>query len=371
VVLCCNSLLNDRYQIVARRGATFTIMLAGESGLGKTTFINTLFSTTVKDFALDSSRHSKPLKKTVEISVTKAELSESGFKVRLNIVDTPGFGDNVNNIDAWQPLVEFIDDQHESYMRQEQQPNRHNKVDMRVHACVYFIRPTGHGLKPLDIETIRKLSKRVNVIPVIAKADTLSKSEVEQFKERIRQTFHAQNIQVFRPKPEDQLPPSTSDSVGLYDNMPYSVIASEKVVALADGTTVRGRQYLWGVAEVENPDHCDFTKLRSLLLRTHMLDLVLHTEDVHYEMYRSQQMETRQFGESRSQRFVNPKFKEEEDALRKSFTEQVKIEEVRFRQWESKLIQKRDELNKDLEDTHKQIRALEAEYEQLVKGKAK
>ena len=37
-----------------------------------------------------------------------------------------------------------MDDQHEMYMRQEQQPDRRGKVDLRVHACVYFIRPTGH-----------------------------------------------------------------------------------------------------------------------------------------------------------------------------------------------------------------------------------
>ena len=29
-------------------------------------------------------------------------------------------------------------------MRQEQQPQRENKIDLRVHACLFFIRPTGH-----------------------------------------------------------------------------------------------------------------------------------------------------------------------------------------------------------------------------------
>jgi hypothetical protein len=31
------------------------------------------------------------------------------------------------------------------------------------------------------------------------------------------------------------------------------------------GKKVRGRQYPWGVVEVENPEHCDFVKLRSAL----------------------------------------------------------------------------------------------------------
>lgn len=66
------------------------------------------------------------------------------FKVKLSVVDTPGFGDYINNRDSWLPIIDFIDDQHESYMRQEQQPSRQGKIDMRVHACLYFIRPNGH-----------------------------------------------------------------------------------------------------------------------------------------------------------------------------------------------------------------------------------
>lgn len=85
---------------------------------------------------------------------------------------------------------------------------------------------------------------------------------------------------------------------------------------------------------VENENHCDFRKLRTLLIRTHMLDLISSTEELHYENYRQQQMETRKFGETKPKKLDNPKFKEEEESLRKRFTEQVKAEEARFRQWE-------------------------------------
>ena len=134
--------------------------------------------------------------------------------------------------------------------------------------------------------------------------------------------------------------------------MPFAVIGSEKDVKTQDGRVLKGRQYAWGVAEVENEEHCDFKKLRSILIRTHMLDLIHTTEEMHYEAYRAQQMETRKFGEARPRKLDNPKFKEEEESLRKRFTEQVKVEENRFRQWEQKLISERDRLNKDLESTH-------------------
>jgi cell division control protein 12 len=135
--------------------------------------------------------------------------------------------------------------------------------------------------------------------------------------------------------------------------MPFSIIGSTEDVKTSDNRVVKGREYLWGVAEgafsttltsvfqysiwlitVENENHCDFKKLRSLLIRTHMLDLVSTTEEIHYENYRQQQMETRKFGEPKVKKLDNPKFKEEEEALRKKFTEQVKSEETRFRKWE-------------------------------------
>jgi len=170
--------------------------------LGKTTFINTLFSTTIKNYSDHRRRHQKQVDKTVEIEITKAELEEKFFKgktiprsrartsrltytVRLTVIDTPGFGDYVNNRDSWQPIIEFLDDQHESYMLQEQQPRRGDKIDLRVHACLYFIRPTGHTLKPLDIEVMKRLSTRVNLIPIIAKADTLSPRDMQMFKQRV------------------------------------------------------------------------------------------------------------------------------------------------------------------------------------------
>ena len=119
-----------------------------------------------------------------------------------------------------------------------------------------------------------------------------------------------------------------------------------------------------------------------------MLDLISTTEDSHYESYRQQQMETRKFGEPKVKKLDNPKFKEEEEQLRKRFTEQVKAEEARFRQWEQhvrfilttrpplltistftlQLIAERDRLNKDLELAHSAIKQLEAELDNLQVG---
>jgi hypothetical protein len=46
----------------------------------------------------------------------------------------------------------------------------------------------GHGLKPLDMEFMKQLHDKVNIIPVIAKADTLTEEEIAYFKAQARHT---------------------------------------------------------------------------------------------------------------------------------------------------------------------------------------
>lgn len=43
-----------------------------------------------------------------------------------------------------------------------------------------------YRLKQIDIEFMRQLHTKVNLIPVIAKADTLTDEEVAEFKARVR-----------------------------------------------------------------------------------------------------------------------------------------------------------------------------------------
>jgi septin 2 len=70
--------------------------------------------------------------------------------------------------------------------------------------------------------------------------------------------------------------------------MPFAVVGANAMVDVR-GKKIRGRQFPWGIVEVENPAHCDFVKLRTMLI-THMQDLQEVTHDVHYENYRSQRL---------------------------------------------------------------------------------
>lgn len=50
-----------------------------------------------------------------------------------------------------------------------------------------FPRLISFRLKPLDIEIMKRLGTRVNLIPVIAKADTLTQNDLSLFKQRVCQ----------------------------------------------------------------------------------------------------------------------------------------------------------------------------------------
>jgi len=61
-----------------------------------------------------------------------------------------------------------------------------------------------HRLKPIDIVVLKKLSDVVNVVPVIAKSDSLTLEERQVFKERIKEEFAFHNLKMY-PYDNDEL----------------------------------------------------------------------------------------------------------------------------------------------------------------------
>ena len=124
--------------------------------------------------------------RTVDVTATKVALKEKNVNLVLTVVDTPGFAAAVDNSNCWQPIVDHIEKRYEEYLNAETRLHRTHVPDNRVHCCLYFIQPSGHSLKPLDIEFMLKLHDKVNIIPVIAKSDTLTAEECTQFKKNVR-----------------------------------------------------------------------------------------------------------------------------------------------------------------------------------------
>lgn len=283
------NLPNQVHRKSVKKGFEFTLMVVGESGLGKSTLINSLFLTDLYPERQVPDAAEKT-KQTVKLEASTVEIEERGVKLRLTVVDTPGFGDGINSTDCFKSIIQYIDDQFERFLRDESGLNRRNIVDNRIHCCFYFISPYGHGLKPLDVEFMRKLHNKVNVVPVIAKSDTLTKKEVLQLKKKVLEEIEENGIRIY------PLPDCDSDEDEDYreqvrllkEAVPFAVCGSNQLIEVK-GRKVRGRVYPWGVVEVENPDHCDFIKLRTMLI-THMQDLQEVTQDLHYENYRSERL---------------------------------------------------------------------------------
>jgi len=283
------NLPNQVHRKSVKKGFEFTLMVAGESGLGKSTLIDSLFLTDLYSDRMVPTAADR-IKRTVQLDANTVEIEERGVKLRLTVVDTPGFGDAIDNTDSFQQIIKYIDQQFDRYLRDESGLNRKNIVDNRVHCCFYFICPYGHGLKPLDIDFMKQLSNKVSIVPVIAKSDCLTMAEITRLKKRILEEIRANGIKIYN------LPDVDSDEdeeyklqvAQLRDSIPFAVCGANAMVEVA-GKKVRGRQYPWGIVDVENPEHCDFIKLRSMLI-THMQDLQEVTHDVHYENFRSERL---------------------------------------------------------------------------------
>ena len=71
----------------------------------------------------------------------------------------------------------------------------------------------------------------------------------------------------------------------LKSSIPFALVGASNILEI-NGKKIRGRQYPWGVVDIENPDHSDFILLKRFLIQTHMQDLKDVTHDVHYENYR-------------------------------------------------------------------------------------
>lgn len=251
----------------------------------------------------------EPSRQTTEIHPVTHIIEENGVRLRLNIVDTPGYGDLVNNDRCWDPIVKYIKDQHSAYLRKELTAQRERYIqDTRIHCCLYFIGPTGHALKPIDIVVLKKLSETVNVVPVIAKADSLTLEERQMFKDRIKEEFAFHNIRMYPYENEeyDSEEAAMNSQIKVYPPpylhtqnfvlmtllqsiIPFAVVGSEANLSIG-GKTVRGRQNRWGTINVEDERHCEFVYLRDFLTRTHLQDLIETTSQIHYESFRAKQL---------------------------------------------------------------------------------
>ncbi|XP_037365246.1 septin-8 isoform X1 [Talpa occidentalis] len=363
------------------QGFSFNILCVGETGIGKSTLMNTLFNTT---FETEEASHHE---ECVRLRPQTYNLQESNVHLKLTIVDAVGFGDQINKDESYRPIVDYIDAQFENYLQEELKIRRSlfDYHDTRIHVCLYFITPTGHSLKSLDLVTMKKLDSKVNIIPIIAKADTISKSELHKFKIKIMGELVSNGVQIYQFPTDDEAVAEINAVMNAH--LPFAVVGSTEEVKVGN-KLVRARQYPWGVVQVENENHCDFVKLREMLIRVNMEDLREQTHSRHYELYRrckleemgfqdsdgdSQPFSLQETYEAKRKEFLNELQRKEEE-MRQMFVNKVKETELELKEKERELHEKFEHLKRIHQEEKRKVeekrRELEEETSAFTRRKA-
>lgn len=322
------------YRKDAKKGVKFTFMVVGESGTGKTTFVNSLVNkpvishrfqktkvvsdtktltfTSAKSVALPSTAaltrnefnaHTAHEEPGIALTETKVEMiDDDGGKLLLTILDTPGFGDNLNNEMCFVEIENYLRQQFDLVLAEETRIKRNPRfVDTRVHVMLYFINNTGHGLREIDIACMKRLSKYVNVIPIVGKADSFTEAELKHFRKQIKTDINRFNVPVFQfdnflsEYDEEEDRDLIEECKMLSKLQPFAIISSEDEYSTTDRKTgvsrnIRARKYPWGLVDIEDTRYSDFVILRSVLLGSHLQDLKDLTHDFLYETYRTERL---------------------------------------------------------------------------------
>jgi len=157
-------------------------------------------------------------------------------------------------------------------------------LQLTLPSCIYFLNPdTIHppplrpALPPPDINAIRRLSVRVNVLPVIARADLLSNYRLAQLKLAVRRDLADAGIGfgIFdtddHPDPPPSIAdPSTTDQSPIM-RLPYALVSPDITDSDASPRSSFLRFYRWGNLDVLDPAHCDFVPLRNAIF--HHMDV--------------------------------------------------------------------------------------------------
>ncbi|EHB04111.1 Septin-10 [Heterocephalus glaber] len=309
-----------------QQGFRFNLLCVGETSLGKSTLVATLFNTR------PSGAQASHLCPAVGLRAETHELRESNGALTLTVVSTVGFGDQVDREDGHLPIAAYIDAQFEAFLQEELRVPRvpATRPDSRLHACLYFLAPTGHSLRALDLCALRSLGSRVNVILLISKADTLSRAELQRFKARVTAKLAAQGVQLYRFPTDDKA--AARLNAAMNKQLPFALVGTTDEVRVG-GRLVRGRQYCWGPVEVENEEHCDLVKLREMLVCTNMEDLREQTHSRHYELYRRHRLRELGWADAGpGSGLPCPAEAKESEARRRQFLEACRRKEAELKQ---------------------------------------
>ena len=274
--------------VPGNRVTRFNIMVVGESGLGKTTFLKTL----LKDYSQDELiQHSG--EKTCGINrVGEVELTQQGGEtVLVTFVDSAGYGDEIDNKKHFDPIINHITNQFRAH-KQDKDAEKFDDDELRIrderiHCCFYFVAP--HRFKELDRKFMEMLQDYVPIVPIVAKADTMMTQEKEEHVARIEEIIREKGLSIFKFKSTPlSMCGCPNCSVDQQSNK-ADLKADPTVFSIIADANSEKRVYPWGEAYVKCKHHSDFAALQELLFDCGDFDLAVRDTNKKYQSYVNQE----------------------------------------------------------------------------------
>ncbi|AET40813.1 septin SHS1 Ecym_6442 [Eremothecium cymbalariae DBVPG len=312
-----------------KRGVTYTVLLVGPSGTGKTTFANNLLESTIFPHRYQTERvyEENAVVKVVNPTKVVTFTSKSGIpsymsafdaagahlepgititstsvevcndrasddprdRMCLNLIDTHGIGENLDNELCFDEVVAYLEQQFDLVLAEETRIKRNPRFeDGRVHAAIYFIEPTGHGLRELDIEMMKKLSRYTNVLPIISRADSFTTEELVNFKRAIMDDIEYFNVPIYKFEldEDEEDEDAIAEVRDLAELQPFAVVCSD--IKGPNGKYMRS--YPWGDIMIDDENISDLRALKSVLFGTHLQEFKDTTHNLLYENYRAEKL---------------------------------------------------------------------------------
>eukprot|EP00977_Amphora_coffeiformis_P009011 scaffold2043_cov166-Amphora_coffeaeformis.AAC.10 len=295
------------------RVVSLNIMVAGLSGLGKTTTCEALLESWIQQQGItlksdsESSTRNKKIKfplitRVVDPSRQFERMDpDTNTLLRVRIIDTPGFGNRVDHRDAVKPIARYMHQCRRNQFRAETSsklPERDvvEACDDLVHVCLYFLSP-GRFLE-MDAYFLRRIQKEVCIIPVIAKADTLTNEELTYYRSELTKAFAREEIEPynFDNKRPGMIAGGNTNNTELYKD---GILPESRGRRAGEALAIISRdgKYPWGEIRSVNPVHSDLILVRDLLLSQHTQTFVEMARNK-YGDYRARRIQRRNIGDA-------------------------------------------------------------------------
>eukprot|EP00041_Stephanoeca_diplocostata_P024641 m.630487 g.630487 ORF g.630487 m.630487 type:complete len:386 (+) comp22567_c1_seq6:388-1545(+) len=335
-------------------GFNLNVLVVGESCIGKSTLVESLFGV---DFDCPTLKTDS---QAVSVSSRMRCLCEGAVRVKTTVAMSHNLGEQLDKTGSTAVVSKYVDARFQDFLEQERRGAADEAYgdDSRIHVCILMLNPTGtSAMRPLDVKLLQALHQRVNVIPVIAKADSLVAADRDRFKQSVRQQLKKLGISTYMP-PVDS--PSHASYAAAF---PLAVVASRSTVQGPNGVAVRARQYPWGNVDVENPAFSDLSILRDVVLCDNTYNLMGTTHSVHYERFRAahlrRQRQVDDEGESGDAVQTDGCFHDQSEVadLRRKLVKMVSDKEREIEAARTELVNKFDKLKNIHEIEERELRA--------------